>query len=357
MSLDKTLLEQVDHYVLGTLAPDELRVLEERMRDDASFRLEVEKHRQTIAELRRVRTRSDMRVLLDTFHNDLETQPVISNNKRILFVQRFFPTFAAAASVALISVIGTLLAMQLFEKKQTAEYLELRKNVDQIRKSQRNILARIHAENGKGKIISDKYQGTGFLISPDGYIATSYHVVREADSIYLENEKFGRIRAVIVKSDPVSDIAILKIVGKKFRAQIPFILAKAEARIGEDVFTLGFPKDDIVFGEGSISSSSGFKGNKQMYQIAVPVNPGNSGGPLINRRGELVGIISGIQTETSGTAFAMKSPALVQLLKNANDDSVRIELPKSNCLNNLPKVDQIRKMQDVVFMVRVYGDM
>jgi len=245
--------------------------------------------------------------------------------------------------------------MQSFQKTQKAEYREMKKNVDQIKKSQRSILSRIHPNNEKDNVPSDRYEGTGFLISSDGYVATSYHVVRDADSIYLENEKFDRVKAILIKSDAASDIALLKISDEKFHTQIPFVIDAKEASIGEDVYTLGFPKDDIVFGEGTISSSTGFRGNQQMYQIAVPVNPGNSGGPLINVRGELVGIISGIQTETSGTAFAVKSAELLALTKISNQDSLRIEIPKLNRLRNLSRVDQVKRMRDVVFMVRVYN--
>lgn len=353
MSLTKEELEQLDHYVLGTLPEDDRRVIEGRMHNDASFKLEVEKHRQAIDALRQMKSRADMRTLLDTFHKDVDQLDVSRNNK--ISFMRYVPMFAVAASVALVSVVATLLLMQSIQKTQKAEYREMKKNVDQIKKSQRSILSRLHAANEKDKALSDTYEGTGFLISSDGYIATSYHVVRDADSVYLENEKFGRLKAVLVKSDAISDIAILKISDPKIRTQIPFSISAKEASIGEDVYTLGFPKDDVVFGEGSISSSTGFKGNKQMYQIAVPVNPGNSGGPLINTRGELVGVISGIQTETSGTAFAVKSSSLIDLVV-LNSDSVKIEIPKSNRLKNLSRVDQVKRMRDVVFMIRVYNN-
>jgi len=360
MVIDKALLEQMDHYVLGILSAEERSAFEARMRSDESFRLAVEKHQRTIDAVRQVRNRADMRTLLDTFYDDIEAgdqiPSAVSNSAKNSFVQRHFPTFAVAASVALISIVGTLIMTQSLQKKQTAEYRELRKNVDQIKKSQRSILAGIRATNQKDKPISDAYEGTGFLISSDGYVATSYHVVRDADSIYLENEKSGRVKATLMQSDVPSDIALLKISDKKFHAQIPFVINATEASIGEDVYTLGFPKDDIVFGEGSISSSTGFKSNNQMYQIAVPVNPGNSGGPLINSKGELVGIISGIQTETSGAAFAVKSSALKELIKTSTQDSLRIEIPKSNRLKNLSRVDQVRKMREIVFMVRVYNN-
>src|SRR5690606_40165367 len=109
-----------------------------------------------------------------------------------------------------------------------------------------------------------------------------------------------------------------------FNLQRPlsYMISSAEANLGEEVFTLGFPREDIVFGEGSISALSGYRQNPNAYQVSVPVNPGNSGGPLFNDRGDLVGIISGIQTETMGAAFAIKCSELPSVIDSQNTDSL-----------------------------------
>jgi S1-C subfamily serine protease len=130
-----------------------------------------------------------------------------------------------------------------------------------------------------------------------------------------------------------------------------------EANLGEDVFTLGFPREDIVFGEGSISATTGYQQNPNSYQVSVPVNPGNSGGPLFNAKGDLVGIISGAQTETSGAAFAIKSSVLLDVIKNIQTDSLQspLNLPRQNSLRYLSKVDQVKKWKEYVFVVQVYN--
>jgi hypothetical protein len=89
----------------------------------------------------------------------------------------------------------------------------------------------------------------------------------------------------------------------------------------------------------------------------VPVNPGNSGGPLFNAKGELVGIISGLQTETSGAAFATKSTILLHAITDMPIETVNVPLalPRINTLKNLGKVQQVKKWREYVFMVRVYN--
>lgn len=357
MTSNEQLLDQLDRYIKGTLSPEESLLLDEKIRQDENFRLKVEEHRRLITALKQYDDRESIKKSLNIFQQELDENDRFDNASQS-FIKKYFPTFAVAASVALISIVGTLIAIGSLEKKQTAEYKELRRNVEQIKKSQKNILADIREAREKDKTPEDNYEGTGFLIASNGYIATSYHVIRDADSVYIENKKFGRFKATVVRSDVKNDVALLKITNPSFKAKIPFVITLKEASIGEDVFTLGFPREDIVFGEGSISSSTGYKGAAETYQITVPVNPGNSGGPLISRQGELVGMISGVQTETSGAAFAVKSSIVLDVIKHAQEDSTALllQLSRQNQLKNLSKVDQVKKLMDVVFVVKVYNN-
>ena len=170
---------------------------------------------------------------------------------------------------------------------------------------------------------------------------------------------FGRLNTDVVHSDPSNDIAILKIRNKFFKVRpLPFILFSQDASLGESVYTLGFPREDIVFGEGSVSAATGFRQNPNAYQISVPVNPGNSGGPLLNDKGDLIGMISGIQTETTGAAFAIKSSVLIDVIKHESLDTLHtpLVLPKQNLLKNINRVQQIKRWKEFVFMIRVYNN-
>jgi S1-C subfamily serine protease len=358
---DQLLIDQLDNYMKGTLSADERLALENRMKKDDSFRQIAEEHFKFASALKQFGEREALRQLLNDYHQDLQEEHTPKQIPTVRMsggskIKRYWPTIAVAASVAFVSIMGTLISTTSLKKKQTADYKELRRNVEQIKKSQKAMMADLKEAKIKEEPLPVNYEGTGFLISADGYVATSYHVIRDADSVYLENTKFGRLKAEIVKADLKKDVAILRIKDSLFHATLPYNISREESFIGEDVFTLGYPREDIVYGEGAISSSTGYRRNALAYQISVPVNPGNSGGPLLNKQGQLIGIISGAQTETLGAAFAVKSAVLLDVIGDYPNDSssLPILLPKQNKLKNLNRVDQLKKLQDFVFVVKVY---
>ncbi|HEU5292039.1 MAG TPA: serine protease [Cyclobacteriaceae bacterium] len=344
--------EMFDKYLKDQLSADEVASFEERLKTDAAFRQRAEEHQILVKELKSFHERNRVRDVLNEAHQSIEKTRTLTVENTSGW--RFWPMAAVAASVAMISIVGTVFYTRSLESKQTAYYKELRRNVDQIQQSQKLIMKDL--EKAKKSALPGKYAGTGFLLSSAGYVATSYHVIKEADSIIIENEKFGRLRTTIVYGDPLNDISILKIEGELNLRSLPFAIAESEANLAEDVYTLGFPRNDVVFGEGSISALSGFRENPNAYQVSVPVNPGNSGGPLLNSKGDLIGMISGIQTQTAGAAFAIKSSVLLSSLADPALDSLTIPLilPKQNSLKTPSRVQQVKQWQDYVFMVRVY---
>lgn len=139
------------------------------------------------------------------------------------------------------------------------------------------------------------HTGTCFAISKDGSIITAYHVIEGAAKIKVHISQYSSAFAKVVHQDPMNDLAVLKIENSTpcFLQIAPF----RSARTGDRVFTMGFPVSSILgeeakYTEGVISSLSGVKGAASLLQITVPIQPGNSGGPLVNESGEVVGIIT-----------------------------------------------------------------
>jgi S1-C subfamily serine protease len=135
--------------------------------------------------------------------------------------------------------------------------------------------------------------GSGFLVSTDGLVITNHHVIDGASAI--EVHRAGMIyTASVVARDAANDLAILKtnINGRP----LPLASARASMR-GDEVLTLGYPLPGIE-GEnqratfGRINATSGIMDDVRYLQIDIPIQPGNSGGPLINRRGEVIGVVS-----------------------------------------------------------------
>jgi len=137
-----------------------------------------------------------------------------------------------------------------------------------------------------------------------------------------------------------------------------FIKAMREAylRAGPDFQLAKMAPRPLDLGPGTISAASGFEQNENSYQISIPVNPGNSGGPMIDQQGAVIGIINGVQTETRGAAFAVKSKVLLDEIESIAQDSLAVpfKINSSNQLAGLSHVNQIKRWKDYVFMVKVY---
>ncbi|HYQ40218.1 MAG TPA: DegQ family serine endoprotease [Pseudomonas sp.] len=144
--------------------------------------------------------------------------------------------------------------------------------------------------------------GSGFIISPDGYVLTNNHVVADADEIIVRLSDRSELKAKLIGADPRTDVALLKVEGKN----LPTVkLGKSDAlKVGEWVVAIGSPFGFDHSVTAGIVSAKGRSLPDENYvpfiQTDVAINPGNSGGPLFNLDGEVVGINSQIFTRSGG---------------------------------------------------------
>ncbi|WP_373987838.1 DegQ family serine endoprotease [Duganella sp. BuS-21] len=143
--------------------------------------------------------------------------------------------------------------------------------------------------------------GSGFILSADGYVLTNAHVVDGADEVFVTLTDKREFKAKVLGADARTDVAVLKIDG----AQLPFLLMgdSDKIRAGEWVIAIGSPFNlENTVTAGIISAKARDTGEYlPLIQSDVAVNPGNSGGPLINMRGEVIGINSQIATLSGGS--------------------------------------------------------
>ena len=188
--------------------------------------------------------------------------------------------------------------------------------------------------------ISIAGSGTGFFITSDGYFLTNYHVIENAKKIMIYDNSGYSHNAEIVKTNKHSDLALLKLTGEF----VPLILQNSKkVSTGEEVLTIGFPLIDIQgiepkMTEGIISSKYGLRDDKRMFQISVPIQPGNSGGPLLNHKGNVVGIVNArlSKKETMKIAdvipenvnLAIKTEEILNFLNDQKDLFKQIKLDK-----------------------------
>lgn len=144
--------------------------------------------------------------------------------------------------------------------------------------------------------------GSGFVISGNGLIITNYHIIRgkkEIDVYFPSIDK--SFIAKVALEDKNNDIALLALedfhISDYFTEDIPFIISNtSNIRLGQEIFTLGYPLGEILgksvkLSTGDISSLYGIKDDPRLMQISNPIQPGNSGGPLLNANGEIVGVV------------------------------------------------------------------
>lgn len=205
--------------------------------------------------------------------------------------------------------------------------------------------------------------GTGFFLSSDGYILTNYHVIENARSIMISgiNDDYNSsYTARIEITDKQNDLAILKITDSSYRpiSKIPYTFKFNTSNVGEDVFVLGYPLIstmgmDIKLTNGIISSKTGYDGNIAQYQISAPIQPGNSGGPLFDKQGNVIGIVQAKHTQAENAGYAIKASYirnLVELLPTS------ISFPQTNQLANKKLPQQVQLASKAVCVIIVNGD-
>jgi S1-C subfamily serine protease len=205
--------------------------------------------------------------------------------------------------------------------------------------------------------------GTGFVIDPKGIIATNYHVIKEATEIEAD---FGKgdnkksYKCEILESDTKNDLAILRIKDKAFSGfgVLPYSFKTASIKTGEPVFAFGFPKalgilgKEIKYTKGDVSALSGFQGDPTNYTLSLSIQPGNSGGPLFDFNGNLIGITNAkiISPDVDNVSYAIKN----LYLKNLVDSSdYKINLPTGTSLVGKPITEQLEILSNYVGLIKV----
>jgi len=356
----------IEDYLNGKLTPEERVAFEQLRSNDPMVDHKVVAHKVFLESMAQYAHVVRLKEQMDMAHSQIDVAALAEDlrphpSKLIKFWRNNRSAVAIAASFILLAMVS-LYSIQS-NNKQAGTFEAMSQDLAQVKRSQNTLIRDIknrEASNKSNNNNKARFGGTGFAISGNGYIITNYHVVRGADSVYVQNNKGASYKVKSFYNDPVNDIAILKINDKSFEnlSSLPYNIKKGMSGIGEAVFTLGFPKDDIVLGDGYVSSRTGINGDTLAYQVAIPVNPGNSGGPLLDNNGNIVGIINGKENKTDGATFAVKSKYIMEALNAIPQDSLsrRVSYGKKSTLKGLKRNKQVEKMQDYVFMIKVYNN-
>jgi len=363
---DTLLLDAIERYRNGEMSPQEIIFIEELRKNNPEVDQLVAEHTFFLSELEKMSEIKILKHTLNEVENKLANEGVISlshvkgKTKIVYLWNRYRRTILVAASIAGIVSISTATIVSVYSDKKKTEVVTplvaheinlLKTKVTQLEHSlnKGNIVVTTPA---KPKMTAN-FRATAFLLDGNGYLITNAHVVDNARNIIVENKKGDQYFATSVYSNKLTDIAILKIIDTSFKKinSLPYTFPKYSAELGEHIFTLGYPREEVVYGEGYLSAKSGYFGDTTSYQLSISANPGNSGGPVINKNGDVIGIISSKETNADGVVFAIQSKNIYSAIKELKD-SESIKLPVTNSLKNCDRLQQIQKLEDFVFMVK-----
>jgi len=215
-----------------------------------------------------------------------------------------------------------------------------KKSAEQGNEGAKIELAKLTESQGS-KESNDKYtvfsgSGTGFLVSKNGVFATNHHVIDGCGRIVVDEKD-----AKLVLQDKVNDLALIKI-NKKYDKVAR--LSYRSPALGSDISVFGYPLSDMMsekhisLTKGSVSSLAGMDGNLSNFRFTAPVQPGNSGGPIVNKKGKVVGITRAVLGKTTlekgdflpqNVNFGIRSSLLINMMESkmipVNDTPLQVE--------------------------------
>ncbi len=207
-----------------------------------------------------------------------------------------------------------------------------------------------------------KSSGTGFFITEDGYLVTNQHVVADSAKVLLIMAA-GTIEAKVVKVDKANDLALLKATGRL--TALPVVTSRG-VRLGATVATVGFPNPDLQgfapkLARGEIASLAGAQDDARHFQISAPIQPGNSGGALVDERGNVIGVVVAKLSQraalaTSGALaenvnYAVKSSYLLSFLESVPEVAAKLKEAHSK---ERKFEDVVKSVEQATVLVLVY---
>jgi len=365
------MLDSIERYIKGEMLPEERVFFEHLRKSNPGVDQMVVEHTIFLDQLNKYGVQKDFKSSLNEIHKGLVQAGELQEARpaKVVFLwKKYKRVVAVAASIAGITALSISSLISFLSPKATGSRAELQllnRKISETEKKLNNVTTITNKLNQRAGGQEDAHfisGGTGFLIDNKGYLITNAHVVNNATQVVVQNSK-GEYKARIIHIDRISDLAFLKIEDDDYKPSgpLPYSISRGGTELAEEIFTLGYPREEIVYGQGYMSAKTGFEGDTLTCQIAVAANPGNSGGPVLNKNGEVIGILSTRESKAQGVVFAIRSKNIFRVLDAIHSDSLamksdsslsHIRMPLSSSIKGLDRSQQIKKIEDCIFIVK-----
>ena len=277
---DIILMDAIERYLSDNMLPDERAYFEHIKKNTPGIDQMVVEHKLFLSQMDMYSERDNLKNSLNKAHNILLSKGDISDGsaittsgKVIQLWNKYRRVTAIAASIAGVTalLISGLVAYFSPATNQNA--------IEQLNRKVNNLTIALNSElKGAHKTVpvgNFNSAGSGFLIDGKGFLITNAHVLTGSNAVIVQNKKGEVYTAKILSIDKNNDLAILKIDDSDFTpiAQLPYGIKKGNVDLGEELYTLGYPRDSITYSTGYLSAASGYNGDTTSCQISLSANP------------------------------------------------------------------------------------
>lgn len=367
---NRNIFELAETYLAGSMPQDEFEAVKQRLSVDSEFAAEF------YAATDLIRTATDSgrhkrfrNMLRDVHRVEQKAAEEKKTARHIVFTPQFWRTAAIAAGVAILTSTITIWSLKPSINKTESRYNTISREVtglkiEQAKQEKRQKALEMNLDSKARKNLAPTSDvsktGTGFALTNNGYFVTAYHVLHDeegyGDSVYIQNRDGQYFKASLVTFNAETDVAIMKVDKAGFRfgkGDLPYGLSSSKANLGAHIFTLGFPADEVSYSEGYISARNGFDGNKLQYTLELPVGYGESGSPMLDASGNILGLLTAVGAQGEEKTYAVSSKAIFDLLHKLPDEKT-VKLPKASHIGRMSREQQIDKIEAYTFSVKVY---
>ncbi|HTN38199.1 MAG TPA: serine protease [Arachidicoccus sp.] len=366
---EQFIIESFERYFNDEMLPEERAYFEQIRTENQELDQMVVSHKIFMDKMAAYAERKNIQSVLNSTHDHLlkkgaiaEDQKKMSKGKILQLWHRYKKTTAIAACIAGLTALVISGVISTFGPASRQQIELLSRDIEQLKKTQDYQYTQIKevTKMPEGAVV--KSGGSAFMIDGKGYLVTNAHVLKGSSAV-VANSDGQEFKTSIVYVDNQKDLAILKITDSDYQLvkTLPYDLKSNKVELGAEVFTLGYPRNDwvITYNKGYLSAVSGFDGDTSTVQISLLANPGNSGGPVFNKFGDIVGILSTREANAQGVTFAIKSKEIYQAIDEWQSKDTSAISPESmhtdRNLRSESRENQLKKLQQYVYNVKAYN--